>query len=420
MKIKRHYLFIAMSTVALLTVLIIQVNWIFETARIKEQLFNDKAGMVLSKTAEALAADKETCRKLEAGGGNAVRKVDSLFNYYMKFYNIHIDYYFSVGRDAGKAEIFLNPNISLPNVQGCYTTCANQRGSYTACIGQLPAVEKGLELKLVFPEKDHFIMAEMGSPFIASVILIVVVLVMSGRTMLALLKEKMISEHTTDFLNNMTHEFKTPLTNIALAGKMMNKEQNIGNEEKIKHYSGIILQENEKLSHQVEQVLSLTALERGEIPLQKSLLDFHALIWTAVSSMNMQFEQRGGKITTDLEAANSMINGDKAHLANAITNLIDNSIKYSAVPPEVEICTKDDGSFLQVQLNDNGIGIDAKYHDKVFGSFFRVPKGNVHDVKGFGLGLSYTKKIIEMHGGTINLESEPGTGTTFTIRLPHV
>jgi two-component system phosphate regulon sensor histidine kinase PhoR len=410
MKIKRPYLFIAVSTVALLTVLIIQVNWIFQTARVKEQLFNDKANMVLSKTAGILATDKETCRKLESNGSDkAVRKVDSLFNYYMKFYNIHIDYYFRVGSDAGNIPASTFPNIGIAGQQACYT----------ACVSQPRQGFKGLELKLVFPEKDHFIMAEMGSPFIASVILILVVLVMSVRTIIALIKEKRISEHTTEFLNNMTHEFKTPLTNIALAGKMMNKEQNIRNEEKIKHYTGIILQENEKLSHQVEQVLSLTALERGEIPLQKSTLDFHAIINAAISSMNMQVEQRQGKINARLEATNSMINGDKSHLTNAITNLIDNSLKYSAGAPEVEIYTKDDGDFLQVEITDNGIGIDAKFHEKVFESFFRVPKGNVHDVKGFGLGLSYTKKIVTLHGGEINMESEPGNGTTFTIRLPH-
>jgi two-component system phosphate regulon sensor histidine kinase PhoR len=411
MKLNRTYLFIVVSSVALLVVLIIQVNWIFQTAKMKEELFNEKANMVLSKTAEAISSDTITRKNLEIRVGNTeTRTIDSLLNYYMKFYNIHIDYYF---------EVVPSP-VTTRNTNGFNTKpYLNQPGSYQTCIEEGSPSKNGVELKLVFPGKEQFILAEMGIPFITSVILILIVLVMFWRTILSLLKEKKISEHTTNFLNNMTHEFKTPLTNIALAGKMIIKDPNIKQEEKIKHYSGIILEENEKLRLQVEQVLSMTALERGEIPLRKTELDLHQLIHDSLKYISIQIENKQGNVQLNLGADKVVVMGDKTHLTNALCNLIDNAIKYSPGKPEISIQTFNSGPHLIVVVSDHGIGIEKEYQKKVFNQFFRVPTGDVHDVKGFGLGLSYIKTIIELHEGTIDLQSEKGKGTTFTITLPY-
>jgi two-component system phosphate regulon sensor histidine kinase PhoR len=399
MKLNRTYLFIAITSAALLIVLIIQVNWTLQAAQAKKEMFNEKANMVLSRTAEALSADKQVLGRITRSD---VRKVDSLFRHFMKLYNFQIAYYFEV------KSILPTSTFSDVNPPGCYVACVKRKD-----------MNGDLELKLVFPDKEEFIMAEMGIPFITSVILIFLVLVMSWRTILSLMKEKMISEHTTDFLNNMTHEFKTPVTNIALAAKMLSKDQNIKQEEKIRHYSGIILDENEKLRLQVEQVLNMTAFERNEIPLQKTELDVHELISNAVRNMGVQLESRQGNISADLKAENFVINGDKTHFTNALSNLIDNAIKYSSAKPEINIETLNEQENLVVKISDKGIGIDEKYRQKVFDKFFRVPTGDVHNVKGFGLGLAYTKKIIELHGGNIGLESEKGKGTTFIITLPH-
>jgi two-component system phosphate regulon sensor histidine kinase PhoR len=411
MKLDKTHLFIAISSVALFIVLAIQVNWIFQTAQIKEQLFNEKANMVLSKTAETLASDSTARKNLGTGVGDAERnKIDSLLNHYMAFYNIHIDYYFEIKPNA----IAVNNNTSFIN-----NAYLNPVGSYQTCIGEADD-KNAVELKLVFPEKRQFILAEMGTPFITSVILILVVLVMSWRTILSLLKEKRISEHTTDFLNNMTHEFKTPLTNIALAGKMIVKDSTIKQEDKIKHYSGIILEENEKLRHQVEQVLSMTALERGEIPLRETELDFHQVLQDAIKYIHIQIENRQGHLELDLQANDFVVMGDRTHLTNAFCNLIDNAIKYSTEKPELSIHTANISDKLVVIISDKGMGIEKEYQKKVFDKFFRVPTGDVHDVKGFGLGLAYIKNIVESHRGTIELKSEKGKGTTFTITLPHV
>ncbi|MCX6304975.1 MAG: HAMP domain-containing sensor histidine kinase [Bacteroidetes bacterium] len=417
MKTNRTWLFVAISSLALFIVLVIQVNWIFRTAKIKEELFNEKANMVLSRTTDALRSDKETCRKIGACaeldsspgtavklGANEVHKIDSLFRHYMRFYNFHIGYSFVITKPGSLASI---NETGLKNYT--YNKALEDEGS-----------KNEIELKLTFPEKKQFMMAEMGPLFITSVILILVVLVLFWRTILSLIREQKISEHTTDFLNNMTHEFKTPLTNIALAGKMILKDPAVKEGAKIKHYSGIILEENEKLRLQVEQVLSMTALERGEIPLRKTELDFHGLIREALQCMSIQIENRQGRLNLTLDADRFVVTGDRTHLVNAMCNLVDNAIKYSGEKPELSVQTSNSGKNIIVVVSDKGIGIEKEFQKQVFDKFFRVPTGDVHDVKGFGLGLAYIKKIVEFHAGTIELQSEKGNGTTFTMTFPNV
>lgn len=416
MKQNRTYLFIAIPSLALVMVLIIQVNWIFQTARIKEELFNEKARIVLSRTTEALGSDKVTCGKISDRvsqngsaesptqlGRDEIEKIDSLFNHYMRLYNIHIDYSFEVIKPKSFATV---GEKGIANY------------SYQQSLKEVSG-KNTFELKLIFPDKKQYIIAEMGTLFITSLLLILIVLVLFWRTILSLLKEKAISEHTTDFLNNMTHEFKTPLTNIALAGKMMVKETTIKQEDKLKHYASIILEENEKLRLQVEQVLSMTALERGEIPLHKTTLNMHTIIQDALNCMGIQIEHRQGMVIVNLNADKFVVAGDKTHLTNVLCNLIDNALKYTHHKPELTIETVNSDKWLNIIASDKGTGIDKVYHKRVFDKFFRVPTGDVHDVKGFGLGLAYIKKIMQLHGGGIEMQSEKGKGTLFILTLPY-
>lgn len=416
MSFKHTYLFIAISSLALFAILIIQVNWILQTAKIKEEMFNEKANMVLSRTTEALKNNEVACRNIEESavmdsstnvltnlGKEEVRTIDSLFNHYMRFYNFHVDYTFEVIKEPA-----FTVNYGNGFADNSYNKTLNEDGP-----------RNGVQLKLILPEKKQFIIAELGIMFITSVLLIIVVLVLFWRTILSLMKEKQLSEHTTEYLNNMTHEFKTPLTNISLAGKMIIKDPAFSHEEKIKNYTSIILEENEKLIYQVEQVLSMTALERNQIPLQKSDLDLHEIIQQALKHISIQIENKQGKLNLILNAQHTSITGDKSHLKNAISNLIDNAIKYSPGRPEITIQTSNRDKYLIIEIIDKGIGIDKEHHNLIFDKFFRVPTGDVHDVKGFGLGLAYVKKIIELHGGMLTLESEKGKGSTFIIQLPY-
>jgi two-component system phosphate regulon sensor histidine kinase PhoR len=393
----------------MLAILLIQVDWILTSAQNKEELFNEKANIVLARTTEALLSDEEACRKMEGSiDKNDTARIDSMFSHYMKFYDFHVAYTFQILRPD-----FLNTSRNNTSHESFYT---DQPGCYSASFEEINKTNKW-KLKIDFPQKEQFIRAEMSPLFITSVILALLILFMFWRTTTALVAEKKISEHTTDFLNNMTHEFKTPLTNIALAGKMMTRDANLRQEDKVKHYTEIILEENEKLKLQVEQVLSMTALERGEIPLQKNEMDFHTLIYECLKSIGLQIENKKGNLILELNASNPFVCGDKMHLRNAVCNLIDNAIKYSPEKPELLIRTYNLHDNFIFEVSDKGIGIDKQYQAKVFDMFFRIPTGDIHNVKGFGLGLAYIRKMVELHEGSVSLNSEKGKGTTVIITL---
>lgn len=405
------------STIALLILLAIQVYWILQAAKVKEALFTEKANMVLSKTIDDLGADKETCMsigecidndstaeltsKLAKGD---IKKIDSLLHFYMQKYHIQIKYTFNIGKQNSNATFNKN---GFSN----YT--------YMMPLNDI-SKKKGVEIKLIFPEKRQFILAEMGLPFIVSIILIITMILIFWKTNASLIKEKKIAAHTNDFINNMSHEFKTPLSNISLAAKMIAKQASNKSEEKVKHYTSIILIENEKLNQQIDLVLNLNALERDEVLIQKSLCDFHQLIELAIKNMYMQIEHNNAKIDLMLKAQNSNVVGDKYQLVAVICNLIDNAIKYAQNCALINIESVNENEKLIIIVSDNGKGIPKEFHQKVFEKYFRVPANDIHDVKGFGLGLAYIKKIVEMHHGKIQLTSEIGKGTSFTISLPYV
>lgn len=405
MKLNRAHIFIAASAVALLTVLVIQLNWIRQAAAYKEAYFNERASIILARTTEVLSADTQLREQLNRGPGAGVQgHIDSVLRYFMDYYNFHTAYTFEVVRPVRGA--FMNDQAAP--AEACYDKSLDQL-----------VQSNQWKLQLHFPQRQNFIMKEMGMPFLTVAVLVLVVLLLFWQTVRSLLKEKQLAEHTTDFLNNMTHEFKTPLTSIALAGKMIIEASTHPQANETRQYAAIILEENERLRLQAEQVLSMAALEKGEIPIYKTELDVHRLVEEVMRSMRMQLERAGAHVKTDLQADEAVVTGDRTHLANALRNLVDNAIKYAGAAPQITVRTYDAGQHVAIVISDRGTGIDKAYQQQVFEKFFRVPQGDVHDVKGFGLGLAYVKKIIALHGGTIALSSEKGKGTTFTITLPY-
>lgn len=230
-----------------------------------------------------------------------------------------------------------------------------------------------------------------------------------------LMKQKKISEMKTDFINNMTHEFKTPIATINLAVDSINNPTTLKSEEKIKHFTSIIKDENMRMNQQVEKVLQMSTLEKHELFLQPEVQSLHATISAVAKSFQLILEKRKGSFSLNLHALNDEIIADEEHLKNIIGNIIDNAIKYTVDAPKIEITTNSDDKFVVLKVKDNGIGISKKNKHLIFDRFFRVHTGDVHNIKGFGVGLNYVREILEQMGGKIEVESEQGKGSTFTL-----
>ena len=275
---------------------------------------------------------------------------------------------------------------------------------------------------VVFPAIDDQHLEAAGlsiSPWIYVTIIIVLVLVFFGYSLGIILRQKRLSEVKTDFINNMTHELKTPISTIELSSETLMSGDFTNDPEKLKRYAGIIYKENKRLEHQVERVLNVAKLDKEQVVLKKEEVDVHELLEEAKENFEFNQHEHGGKIQLELTSEKGVIHADPVHITNVIYNLLDNAVKYCDKTPEIMVRTGDDKKGLFVEVTDNGIGIKKEDQKLIFDKFYRVPTGNLHNVKGFGLGLYYVKLIIDAHGGKMDVKSSPGKGTTFTIHLPH-
>jgi two-component system, OmpR family, phosphate regulon sensor histidine kinase PhoR len=235
-----------------------------------------------------------------------------------------------------------------------------------------------------------------------------------------ILRQKRLSELQKDFINNMTHEFKTPISTIKISAEVFANHPLVRNDDRLSRYAKIIREQNERLNAQVEKVLLITRIEKESLQIKLEKIHLHDMLDTVLSSVNVKIEERDGILEENFHAENDFIEADNLHLTNILHNLLDNAMKYSQphVPPEIMVSTVNKGSFLQLSISDKGIGIEKTHQKMVFERFYRVPTGNVHNVKGFGLGLYYVKNICISHGWNIRLESELNKGTTVVIEIP--
>jgi two-component system phosphate regulon sensor histidine kinase PhoR len=277
---------------------------------------------------------------------------------------------------------------------------------------------------VVFPNKSSFILLQLDFWMYSSIVILLIIVFFSY-TVFVILQQKRLSEIRTDFVNNMTHELKTPISTIGLSadaiqGSLVNTgidAPRLPSPERIQQYVQIIKNENNRLKNQVERVLQIAALSPKKVGLQNSTIDMHALIMTAADNFRMQAEELEGRLETRLEAQHYEVKGDLVHITNVIYNLIDNAVKYTEESPHIQVRTSSTAGWLRVEIQDNGIGISKANQKMIFEKFYRVPTGNLHSVRGYGLGLFYVKTIIKAHGGRILLQSEPGKGCTFTLEL---
>ncbi|HYG02478.1 MAG TPA: HAMP domain-containing sensor histidine kinase [Chryseosolibacter sp.] len=268
-----------------------------------------------------------------------------------------------------------------------------------------------------FPARESNLINQMGIWSFSTFVLLVVI-VFFAYTLFVILKQKRLSEIQKDFINNMTHEFKTPISTIAVSTEVLKDPNIVYQPERLRNYTGIIEKENIRLKQHVERVLQMARLDKEDIGLKKEAVDLHTLIRDAIKNTSHLVAEKCAEIKLNLSDADVRVDVDKLHMTNVFHNLIDNAMKYCEQTPSVEISSRVVNANLEISVKDNGIGISPENQKRVFQKFFRVSTGNVHDVKGFGLGLSYIKTIIEAHRGQIKLESQLEHGSTFKITLP--
>ena len=356
------------------------------------ELKNYEQSLEIAQRVDMDKVDRNLTRSLSQRG------IDAKFNFGV------------LSTDKGKSIFFGIPNEdSIKNLE-------NSEFKVDMFPGEIS--EKSIVLSIYFPHQNHLIMGSMGVMLILSALFIVVVSSVFIATIRIILKQKKISEIKNDFISNMTHELKTPISTISLACEAIADKTIDLSPEIQSNYIGIIRSENRRLGILVEKVLKNAILDKGELSLKYDPLDINKVIENVIMNFDLKIKKKSGKVELNLEENLPMLMADPVHMKNIISNLIDNAIKYTKQKPRLNITTKGMGNLLEIKIQDNGIGISPENQKNIFEKFYRVPTGNVHDVKGFGLGLNYVNTIIENMGGTINVSSELEKGTVFTLKIP--
>lgn len=399
-----------------------QAYWVLSTWNINEEEFSNKASLALYRVACDLAA--------LSGGDLPPRNIvnQRTSNYYVVNIESEID--------DGHLEYFLQREFErlalyVDFEYGVYDCTTNEMvyGSFCSFkpgkepdwsqLGHLPKDDKfTYYFSVKFPNRSSYLFDKMQLSIFFSGILLVVLLFFAY-SMFIILRQRRLSELQKDFINNMTHEFKTPISTIKIASEVFLSSASIQQDERLLRYAGIMRDQNQRLNSQVEKVLQLARIEQGNFELKRERFRLAETLYAIVESARVQAEKQKGTLSSRIEVGDAMVETDRLHFTNILHNLLDNAIKYCKEAPEVMLRADlaEDGSIC-IQIQDQGLGISKDQLHRVFGKFYRVPTGNVHQVKGFGLGLYYVKSICDAQGWPLQLKSEPGQGTTVTLRIP--
>lgn len=436
---------IVLGILSLASILFIQIFWIRKTIEAQQtsiqlqqkedsldlQQFAQRSHIALRNVLEEISGEVDASANLYG----AVKQVNT--NYFVvdiaeeiqpfyletllkrEFYDQSLNQDFLYGIYDCFSDSIIYGNIVRFNKQSHYETEKSKKKRLTA--KKLDWKNDGHYFTVTFPNvkaKSVADLKQVTSPWFYLIIIIILLLVFFGFAINVIIKQKRLSEIKTDFINNMTHELKTPISTIGLSSDLLLKGDFKEDPERLKRYAEIIYKENKRLENQVERVLNVAKLDKEKLTLKKDVCEMHELILDAKDSFDLSQTEKGGCITLDLTASVDAILIDEVHITNVIYNLLDNAVKYCQVTPEITIHTASDQSFFYMHFQDNGIGIKREDIKLIFDKFYRVPTGNLHNVKGFGLGLYYVKLIVEEHGGSIQVKSSIGKGTTFIIKLP--
>ncbi len=415
---------ILLGAFSILSLLAVQTYWVLRSWNLQEQEFDRKVRQALLDTARDLARM-----------GLFVLKDASLIeqpssNYYV----VNIDNPF----DEASLEFYLQKAFENQGMRedfqyGIFDCSNNQMVSGKMIKYMKPTLAQGESLNaplpthynsdfvyyfgVRFPNKSANLLSNMWLVVVFTVLMLITVAFFIY-AMFVILRQKQLSELQRDFINNMTHEFKTPISTINISTDVFLQNETIRADQRLNRYSGIIKEQTMRLNTQVEKVLQLAKIERDKIELNLEDIDLSELIASISPSMELKINERQGQLQLDLQAPQAHIRADRLHLTNILHNLVDNGVKYSRSAPEITISLREEDRQFVLAVKDNGIGIAKEHQKHVFNKFYRVPTGNVHNVKGFGLGLFYVKTICKEHGWKLQLHSEPQKGTTVEIHMP--
>ena len=419
---RRVISFSVIAVFALLGIVATQAFWIRDAHILRQEQFRQRVKVAMKSVAtQILDAQIDTAAKylmtpcdtdffstLPVEEIISADQLDSLLYYEFKCMQLDDQYHYGVFNGSDSTFI-------LGNYRGYETQLleSEHRVSLT-CIYKKDVYFVGI----YFPEEGWIILHEMTLLTILSLVFLLILILSFYMIIRLMFRQKRLSQIKTDFINNMTHEFKTPIATISLSSEMLLKPEVNEYPYKTKRYATVIYDENARLQKQVEQVLQLSVLDRGEFKLKLKETDLHRIIRRLAEHYSVNATSKGGTISTDLQAQIHVLEIDKTHFSNILANLIDNALKYTLEKPNIRISTSNKAGRFVLNVSDNGIGISSENQKDIFKKLYRVPTGNLHDVKGFGLGLYYVKTMVEAHRGSIRVQGEPGKGTTIIIELP--
>ncbi|MCD4730514.1 MAG: HAMP domain-containing histidine kinase [Bacteroidales bacterium] len=409
---------ILLTSVSLVAALFTQLFWVRDTWILKEDQFNNSVKIVLKSAVNQLMTSEEVYTAEMAN-------VDT--NLYIE----HIDLFSVVNPenlDSLLHEEFLSMEINEEFTYGVYRSVDKLfvMGKYNGTLQQLIdsphwvsltclCQTESYLLTVYFPYQRTMILSQMIILPVMSGLFLMVLIFSFFFTIYTVLKQKKLSEMKTDFVNNMTHEFKTPISTISVSSEMLAKDAVVKDADKVKKYAKIIFDENTRLKNQVERVLQIAIIDKDDYKLKFNEVDVHKIIRECMDNFNIQVIERNGNLKSNLEALQYMVTADKEHFTNVINNLLDNANKYSLESPDIKINTINNNGKIEISIEDKGIGIGKENQTDVFKKFHRLQTGNIHNVKGFGIGLFYVKTMVEQMGGNINIESELNKGSRFTL-----
>jgi two-component system, OmpR family, phosphate regulon sensor histidine kinase PhoR len=417
MKKKSYRIIIVIAVLALGGLIVVQVNWFARAYGIEARQFDNKINLLLRNVSDQLLKMDNDSKS------RVIPVIHATSNSYYVDFDRYIVY---SSLDSIIRKTFREHEMLLPFELTVYEDISNivtfgnlykegvlSKAEATCLSRDLPK-RTAMDFSITIPDKPKSVIGDLGV-WIFSALAFTIVLGLFGVMIVGLSRDKKLAEVKADFINNMTHELQTPISNISIASEVLRKGSANISGEKAVHYADIIYKESQRLRFQVEQVLQTAMMEKGEIEWKKSEVNLNAVIEEVVRIFQVRIQTRHGQIKSKLEALQPLVFGDRLHLANIFYSLLDNADKYSPSTPQITVSTRNAGNGILVAIADNGIGINKDIQQFIFDKFYRGTSGNIHDVKGFGLGLTYVREVMNAHQGKVSVSSEENQGSVFEL-----